>query len=927
MTVRRVVSASLVALSLQASAGVVPLELKADGKSDPLSTTPTPRLSWRIESEERGAKQSAWQILAASSPGLLKEGKGDLWDSGKVATERSPFVRYAGKDPGQGKACYWKVRSWVGGKEPSEWSQPAIWERSPFTPEEWRGAKWIDDGKNNPEKEEDLYRNDPAPLLRKEFTLGKPVVRARLHIAGLGIGIPSLNGERIGNEPLGPPWTNFEKRIHFGSFDVTAQISEGENCLGLTLGNGWFNPLPLRFWGHRNIRGSLPVGRPRAIACLVIDHPDGSTTTIATGEGWKAGTGATLFDNLYLGEVRDARLAIPGWDKAGFDDAAWKAARVTEDSLAPLQPMETPPVRAHAPIPAVAVTSPSPGVYIVDFGTNFTGVPEIEMDAPAGTKISFRYGELLNADGTLNPMTSVAGQIKGMKKDKEGNEVPVGGPGAPEVAWQKDEYIAAGGGKESYRPDFTFHAFRFMEVTGMPVAPAVDACKGIPLHSDLPEAGEFTTSNELFNRIDKVCHRTFLSNVVSVQSDCPHRERFGYGGDIAVTSETYLMNFDMAGFYSKTIRDWADAAKPDGRLTDTAPFVGIDYCGVGWAMAHPLLLEQLYIHYGDRSLLDEQVPVALRWLDGEAAKRKEGLVTYGLGDHEALTNSKGPQMNTPMFVDAARRVGRLAQIIGDKDAAVRCMAMADESAAAWAKAFLDPATGKVEEGTQTAQSLALGFGAAPEEARTKVFDRLVDAVNGAENGPALTTGIFGTRFVMEELSNGGRSDLAYELANRKTMPSWGWMLENDATTLWEHWAGSDNTFSHNHPMFGSVSGWFRRWLGGIQAADDAVGFDRIVIRPQVVGGLTEVKSSHRTIRGLVESNWTNLPRARTFEIVIPPDTEAVVELPVRKGEVLAEGGKQIVPGNGIEVLENGESTQRLKLGSGRYIFTTPSLAD
>ncbi len=907
--------AALTAVLTLHSHAVTPLDLKADGKTDPLAALDAPRLSWRIESDQRGVRQTAWQILVASKPELLEEGKANLWNSGKIAMERTPFVRYAGINPDYGKPCFWKVRVWTDGEKPSEWSEPAFWEFAP----DWKGAKWIDDGKSNPEKDEDFYKPDPAPLLRKEFVLEKPVVRARLHIAGLGIGIASLNGSRVGDEPLGPPWTNFDKRVLYSSFDVTKQLSEGENCLGIALGNGWYNPLPLRFWGHRNIRGSLPVGRPRAIAMLVIEHADGTTTTVATGEGWKTGTGATVFNNLYLGEVRDARLAVPGWDKAGFDDSAWKPARVTEHTLDVLQPIETPPVRTLEPIPAVAVTTPKPGTHIVDFGKNFTGVPEIKINAPAGTKVTLRFGELLHADGTLNVMTSVAGQIKGKKKDSEES---VGGPGAPEIAWQQDVFISAGK-EEAYRPDFTFHAFRYMEVTGLPEAPDAADVRAFHTHSALPSASTFSCSNPLLNDIQEMCLRTFLANVVSVQSDCPHRERFGYGGDIAVTSETFLMNFDMAGFYAKTARDWADAARPDGRLTDTAPFVGIDYCGVGWAMAHPLLLEQLYIHYGDRSLLEEQVPVALKWLEGEAAARKDGLVVKGLGDHEALTQSKGPQMLTPMFVDAARRCGRLAEIIGNKEAATRCAALADESAAAWAKAFLDPETGKVAEGNQTEQLFAFGFGAAVQEARPKVFEQLLKAVNGAENGPALTTGIYATRFLMEELSKGGRSDLAYQLAVKKTFPSWGWMLENGATTLWEDWQGTDNVKSHNHPMFGSISGWFHRWLGGIQVAEDAVGADRITIRPQVVDGLTHVKCSHRTIRGLIESNWKVKDGIREFEIVIPPDTTATLELTSETDAdtVITESGKPLTEHPEIKLLDRDPWTRYFAVGSGHYKFT------
>jgi alpha-L-rhamnosidase len=297
-------------------------------------------------------------------------------------------------------------------------------------------------------------------------------------------------------------------------------------------------------------------------------------------------------------------------------------------------------------------------------------------------------------------------------------------------------------------------------------------------------------------------------------------------------------------------------------------------------------------------------------------------VVKGLGDHEALTNSRGPQITTPMFIDAARRCARLAMIIENKEAADRCLNWAAESTTAWENAFLDPETGKVETGSQTEQLLALGFGAVPENMRTKAFERMVEAVKGAENGPALTTGIFGTRFLLEELSKGGRSDLAHALAVRKSFPSWGWMLENDATTLWEDWEGTDNVKSHNHPMFGSISGWFHRWLGGIQAADDAIGFDRILIRPQVVKGLDWVKCSHRSIRGPIASNWKVTSTGTDYEIIIPPDTTAIIELPKPKTGALTEGGKLLDGNPDITALPSSSALHRLQVGSGHYLFSS-----
>ena len=899
-------------------AELVPLDLRSDGLGGQPVASSQPRLSWRVESEKRAQSQSAWQILVAGSAEILAKDQGDLWDSGKQATARSPSAGYGGNRLEPGKVYHWKIRCWDAAGQPSAWSAAAVLEIAPVTPADWSGARWIDDGREQPAKDEDFYQPDPAPLLRQEFTLAKPVLRARLHVAGVGYVLTSLNGRRLADQALDPPWTAFDKRILFRTHDVTGALTEGANCLGISLGNGWFNPLPLRMWGGRNIREALVNGRPRAIACLVVEHPDGTRTTITTGPGWKVAQGPTVRNSVFLGEERDARLQIPGWDKPGFDASAWKAVRVSEAPLEPLKPiLDMPPVRATETIRPVAVTTPAKGVFIVDFGTNFTGIPEIDREVPAGDRIVLRYGEILNPDGTLNPLTSVCGQIKGMRKNKEGVESPIGGPGAPAIAWQQDIYTS-GGGKETYRPDFTFHAFRYMEVTGLLEAPELDGIRGIRLHSELPDAGSFSCSNELFNRIQKITRNTFRNNVVSVQSDCPHRERFGYGGDIAVTSEAYLMNFDMAGFYAKTVRDWADGALPDGNFTDTSPFVGVQYCGVGWAMAHPLVLEQLYQHYGNKALVAEQLPAAIRWFDLEASKRKEGLVTYGLGDHEALKRIAGPVLTTPMFIDTARRMARLSRVVGGENDAKRFEQMADESNAAWTKEFLDAKTGKVGGGSQSEQVMALGFGVVPETARQAVFDKLVADLKAPTDGPSLSTGIFGTRFLLEELTRRGRHDLAFALADRKTYPSWGWMLENGATTLWETWKESDNTFSHNHPMFGSISAWFIRHLGGIQAADDAVGFDRIVIRPQTGHGLEWVKSSHRSVRGMIESNWKVGGAGKEFEIVIPPDSEALVELPVAKGEVVTESSKPLAEAGGVTLVE--APVHRMKVGSGRYRF-------
>ncbi len=894
-----------------------PSQLTFLGTSNALAVSTKPHFMWRVDSPRRGARTSAWQVLVASDVGLLEEGRADLWDSGKVAASREPGAPYGGARLEGGDAGFWVVRFWGDRGGVSAWSQPVGFEVAPQGPADWGGARWVSGSGSGP-IDGDPYGEDPAPLLRHEFSLDGPVKRARLHVGGLGICRPSLNGAELDSGSLDPTWTAFDKRVLFRTYDVTTALGAGEHCLGLELGNGWFNPLPLRMWGHLNLREHLAVGRPSGIALLSGEYEDGTTFQIVTGKSWRTAPGPTLFNNLYLGEVRDERLHPQGWAEPGFDDSAWTPAKVSERSLDALERLAMPPVRGTDVIAAVSVQEPTAGTFIVDFGENLTGVPEIDLDAEAGTRVTLRFGELLNADGSLNPMTAVCGQIKGTRKRDDGTEHPVGGPGAPTIAWQQDIYTARGGG-ETYRPRHVFHGFRYMEVTGVTKAPSKDSCRAVLVRTDLESAGSFSCSNELLNRIQEVSRRTFLANVVGVQSDCPHRERFGYGGDIVATSEAFLMNFDMSGFYAKTVRDFADTARPDGRMTDTAPFVGIDYCGVGWAMVHPLLLEQLYQHYGDRALLEEQFPVAFRWLSAEAARRQGGLVVVGLADHEGLQRVGGPALTTPMFVDAARRLARLARLVDNDAEAERCEALAAESAAAWRASFLGGEPGVVGTGTQSEQAMALGFDCVPEAQREAVLAKLVADLATAD-GPQLQTGIFGTQFLMEELSRAGRTDLALALATRETFPSWGWMLANDATTLWEHWEGSDNTYSNNHPMFGSISAWFLRWLGGIQVADDAVGFDRVWIRPQVPTGLDHVSSAHESVRGSIESNWRRVEDGVRFEITIPADTEATIELPAGDESSVTEGGRPLAEAVGVEALDRSSEVIQLKAGAGRYVF-------
>lgn len=894
--------------------------------------SPSPRLGWILTANSRGQYQSAYRVLVASSPEILADGRGDLWDSGKIAGSQTLNVAYAGRPLVSGQTCYWKVRSWDQGDRPSQWGPTSRWEMALLQESDWR-SMWLNDGRVNPSTSESVFAPDPAPLFRKEFSLVKALKRARLHISGLGYYEASLNGHRVGDHVLDPGWTAYDHRVLYSTYDVTDQVRSGANCLGVTLGNGWYNPLPLRMWGRLNLRESLAIGRPRFIARLTLDFTDGTSQAVVSDQSWKVGEGPIRFNNIYLGEIYDARMERAGWDSPGFDDSAWHKPAIATERVGPLEPQSQPPIRVTERITTMRVTEPKPGVFIYDMGQNFSGWATLRIEKPLlapGTTINLRYGELLNADGTLNPMTSVAGQIKGSRKSAAGVDESVGGPGVPPIAWQRDEYITRGtpsadDGTETWTPRFTFHAFRYVEVTGLPAGSTAGrvTLTGLRLNSDVADAGSFECSNELFNQIQLMCRRTFLANIFSVQSDCPHRERFGYGGDINATSEAFTLNFDMSGFYAKAARDIADAARPDGLFTDTAPFVGIQYCGVGWAMAHPLLLTQLRREYGDERLMVEQYDASRKWLLKVAHDYPGGLITDGLSDHETLEESPVPQMVTPLWVQSAQMLEDMARVLHKDQDAAEFDAIGDVARTAYLKAF-PPTTSK---STQASLAFALYSELVPEKTRGAVLGALIANIQGKQGH--LTTGILGTKYMLDQLSRGGHADVAYAMVNRRDFPGWGWMLENSATTLWEHWELSDNTYSHSHPMFGSVSQWFFNWLGGIQPAADAVGYDSIVIRPQMVKGLDWVRSSHRTVRGMIVSNWKREAGGVRMDIEIPVGSTAFVYVPAQRPEQISESGVTLVPSAqvaGVELLRTkaGEAAPDgcivYVVGSGKYSF-------
>jgi len=879
-----------------------------------------PRLSWLLESSERGQRQTAYQVLAATRPDLLSKGEADLWDSGKVPSGASVHVVYGGQPLRAGQRAYWKVRAWDRDDRPSADSPAAWWEMGLLTPSDWR-ATWITRRRKEPLSEQKMFEDDPAPLFRKEFLIGKKISRARVYVSGLGYYELRLNGQRVGDHVLDPGWTTYAKRVLYSTYDVTDQLKQGRNALGVILGNGWFNPLPLRLWGAINPRDSLTVGEPRVIQQLVADFTDGTSQTIVTDESWKVGDGPILRNSVYLGEVYDARKEQPDWDQPGFDDSNWQQAASASEPLGPLRAQDAPPIRVTRVLKPVKLTESKPGINIFDLGQNFAGWIRLRVQGPAGTRVKLRYGELLYPDGTLNGMTSVCGQIK-----QGGPDYRYDGNGAPKTAWQMEEYILKGEGEEVYTPRFTFHGFRYVEVTGYPGKPTLASLEGLRLNSDVAAAGSFICSNERINRIQQMVLWTELSNLFSVESDCPHREKFGYGGDIVAAGEMAIFNFGMSRFYAKAAQDLADAVRPNGGFTETAPYVGISDEGlgdksgpVGWGTAHPFLLWQLYQYYGDKRLLEENYEPAKRWIALLRSRARDGVLDNGISDHESLVPKPRALTGTGFYYFNVKLFARIARTLGKESEAAETEALSETIKAAFNRKFLQPGTGRYDTATQACQAFALYLGLVPPAEKDRALAVLVRDIEDTHAGH-LTTGIFGTKFMLHALAASGRADVAFKVVNQSTFPGWGHMLENGATTLWEHWEFSDNTYSHNHPMFGSVSEWFYRVLAGINAAPDAVGFDKIVIRPRPVGDLKWVKASYDSVHGKVVSEWSREAGRFNLRIRVPVGATATVTLPAKNGTAVTESRRPIEHAAGVERLTRVSGEAVVAVGSGEYEF-------
>jgi alpha-L-rhamnosidase len=895
--------------------GLRAAELRCEYLESPLAVdTREPRLSWRVESNTRGAKQTAYQIIVATTAANLAANKGDLWDTGKVASNETIQIAYHGKPLQSRQQCFWKVRVWDQNGHSSTWSKPAQWAMGLMVPADW-SAKWIGDKLPSVE-------NLSAAMLRREFKLSSRVERAIIYASALGVYELHINGQRVGDQLLAPEFTDYHTRTQYQAYDVTSLLRPGANAIGALLGDGWYaggiglaRSLVKK---SRNIYGD----HPRLIAQLEIELADGKRERIVTDDLWRTTRdGPIRSSDILDGEVYDARREMPGWDSPGFDSKTWQLTDVASNVRTTLVAEPNEAIRVTREIKPISVNEPKPGMYVLDMGQNMVGWCRLKAQGAAGTTVTIRHAEMLNDDGTI-----YTDNLRAAK--------------------QIDTYTMGGGGVETFEPHFTYHGFRYVEVIGLQTKPRPDAITGRVFHSAMTESGSFECSDPTLNKLWQNILWTQRGNMLSIPTDCPQRdERLGWMGDIQIFVGTGIFNMDMAAFFTKWMRDVRDAQAEDGRFADFSPHpFGKDkiFTGVpGWGDAGIVVPWRVWQQYGDSRMLAESLESRKRWVEFIRGNNPDLLWKNKRGnDYGDWLNSDtliyqgfpraGGQVPkeifaTMMFAYAADLVSRMAKVLGKDDDAARHRQLFEDIRARFNKAYVAE-DGRIQGDTQAGYALALHFDLLPEKTRPLAVKYMLEGIDRYKGH--MSTGFHSTYRMMLELTGSGYNDVAYKLINTHTFPSWGYSIENGATTIWERWDGyvkgrgfqDKGMNSFNHYAIGAVGEWMYRVILGINDDDAHPAYEHFILRPNPGGGLKWARGSYDSIRGKIESSWSVGDGKLKVEVTIPANTTATVYVPAKEAASVMETRKPASTASGVKFLRMEDGAAVFLVQSGSYRF-------
>ena len=895
--------------------------LSCDGRTNPAGIERTaPGFSWQLQSDNRDVWQTAYRVLVADDSALLHKDRGNLWDSKKVESATSLHVPYKGKKLQPARTYYWKVMVWDNKKQQSNWSSIASFQTGLFTTADWKGAKWIAletlpdslvmvPAEHSRGDKKYWHIKNTLPLLRKSFVLQKSIAQATLFICGLGHFEVHLNGRKVGDHFLDPGWTKYDKEALYVPFDVTRYLQQGNNAMGVLLGNGFYFIPRERY---RKLTGAF--GFPKMIARLHIRYKDGTTAEVISDESWKAAASPITFSSIYGGEDYNANLEQPGWDAPDFDDAQWQGAAITQGPPV-LKAQQAAPLKVMQSFTAKKITRISDSSYVFDFGQNASGIPRITVRGKKGDTVRIIPAELLKEDGTANQRAT----------------------GSPVYF----EYVLKGNDVESWQPAFSYYGFRYLEVQGAAYGhnagesglPEILGLQALHTRNAAATAGSFTCSDTLFNNIFHLINWGIRSNMASVLTDCPHREKLGWLEQTHLMGNSIRYNYDVQHLFRKILNDLKTAQAPNGALPEFVPeFVVMDFMdGIfrespEWGSAAIILPWYLYQWYGDKTVLQENYEMMQRYLAYLQSRAPDHILAFGLGDWYDLGPAKpGLAQLTPMGITATAIyyyditiMSKVSRLLGKLKEAATYDALGIQVKEAFNKKFFNPETHQYGTGSQTANAMALYMNLVEDAYRKEVVNNLVNGLK--ENNYALTAGDIGFRYLLRVLEQVGRHDVIYAMNNRIDVPGYGYQLAKGATALTESWQALPSV-SNNHMMLGHLMEWLYSGLAGIRPAPESVAFNRVEIMPEPVGDIREAAAHYDGPYGRIVSRWKRTGNQFELYVEIPPNTGAVVYLPRRVTANILESGRAVQ----ADYFKNGRPGVRI--GSGNYLFTVTVAGD
>lgn len=881
--------------------------------------TPFPNFSWQLQSGLRNQTQYAYRILVAENLIDVKNLKGKIWDSKKVVSDQSILVSYDGKELNPAHKYFWKVKVWNQDGVESEWSDAGIFQTGLFSVADWGKAKWIGyeelaaelklvpgvHGNGNDQGQKALKRT-VVPLFRKNFIAKKNISSATLFVSGLGHYEAFINGAKVSESFLAPGWTNYDKTIFYNAFDVTKMVNTGENSIGALVGNGFYNINRERY---RKL--VIAYGMPKMFCRLQIKYSDGTEDNIVSDQSWKTSASPVTYTSIFGGEDYDARLEQQNWNKPAFDDSSWRNVLLVTPPAGTLTAETDYPIEVMDSFDAKDVFEIKPNSFLYDFGQNASGIIELKVKGKKGQEVRLIPAELIT-------------------KDKLANQKATGSP-------YYFSYILKGDGEEIWRPCFTYYGFRYVQVEGasrkksgsQSDLPEIVDLKMLHTRNSTPVSGTFECSNELFNKIFSLIDWSIKSNLQSVLTDCPHREKLGWLEVTHLMGNSIHFNYDISHFYSKMVDDMIQSQTMEGLVPDIAPefvkFGGGFRDSPEWGSASVILPWLLYEWYGDVSVLEKAYPMMMRYVSYLKSKSDQHIVSHGLGDWfdygpkqpgEAQLTPKALTATAIYFYDV-KLLSKIAGILGKYADKQSLEVWSDAVKTSFNKKFFNPQTGVIATGSQTSMAMPYSVGLVDPKYHEKVISNLEDSIRA--NRKALTAGDVGFHYLVEALTKGGKSQLLYEMNNRSDVPGYGFQLSKGATALTESWPALENV-SNNHLMLGHLMEWFYSGPGGIGQSENSVAYKEITIKPDMIADLSHAAASYDSSYGPIKCSWNRQDKTVTCMVEIPVNTSALVTLDIASKSKISEGGRNIAEVMDVKVISKIDGRLVCQLGSGRYSF-------